>query len=111
MMMIRIQRQKTLQEILQIRWRKYLLLHDHLQHRSPEITVRIARALHHRERVLHLPVQRQNTHVGAPVTFPATAPGPGGVGGEALGGEKGVSFIVFVAAVPPVATKVGVFGA
>jgi len=109
--MTRIQRQKTLQEILQIRRRKYLLLHDHLHHRSPEITVRVARALHHRERVLHLPVQRQNTHVGAPVTFPATAPGPGGVGGEALGGEKGVSFIVFVAAVPPVATKAGVFGA
>ncbi|KAH1251742.1 hypothetical protein HKD37_05G014344 [Glycine soja] len=76
MVVMRIQRQKTLQEILQIRGRKNLLLDDHFEHRSPEITVRVAGALHHRERVLHLPVQRQNTHVGAPVIFAAPASAP-----------------------------------
>lgn len=111
MMVMRIQRQKTLQEILQISGRKNLLLDDHFEHRSPEITVRVAGALHHRECILHLPVQRQNTHVGAPFIIPAPAPGPGGIRGEAFRGEKGVGFVVFVTAIPPVSTKVGVFGA
>ncbi|KAJ0823422.1 hypothetical protein HanRHA438_Chr16g0785791 [Helianthus annuus] len=56
MMHPRIQRQITLQQLLQITLLEHLLLNNHLHHRPLEIIVRIRRPLHHRKTLLHLPL-------------------------------------------------------
>ncbi|KAL6974405.1 hypothetical protein U1Q18_028587 [Sarracenia purpurea var. burkii] len=57
MMTIRVQRQESFQQVLQISASEYMLFHDHFHHRTPEISVRIDRPLHHRETFLHFPLQ------------------------------------------------------
>lgn len=53
MVMVWIEREKAAQQILQIRSSEDMLLYNHLHHWIPEIGVRIAGALHHRQAVLH----------------------------------------------------------
>lgn len=53
-----IQRQKTMQQLLQIFLIKHLLLQYHLHHRPLEVLVRILRLLHHREALSHFPFHR-----------------------------------------------------
>lgn len=123
-MVMRVQGQKTLQQMFKLLYPKYLLLHNHLHHRRPEIIVRIARSLHHRKTVFHLPTfyQRQHTHFSVALApgagarrssstaiFPAMEPPstwPRRVWGETLGREERVCLVFLAANRPPPTTIV-----
>lgn len=47
--MVRVQGQEALEQPLQLLGSEHLFLDDHLHHRLPEISIWIARLLHHRE--------------------------------------------------------------
>lgn len=67
----RIQRQETAQQPVQIRRREYLLLHDHLHHRSPEVGAWISGALLDR-----VALADANAAAAAFLDFPAVSSPP-----------------------------------
>ena len=113
--MMRIQREKTLQELFKIFSWKYLFLNNHLQHWHSKIIIRIARFLHHCKTIFHFPFQRQNSHFRPPA--PASSSPPRLVSSvrcrrirrTRFRREKGVCFIIIIlilATVPPCTTEI-----
>lgn len=91
----RVQRQEPMQQVPELRAAHDLVLHDHLEHRPPEVAQRVRRLLHHRHALLHAPGPAAAALAqGPPVPPPAPSagfrisgdavaggrPGPGGVG-------------------------------
>ncbi|KAK3436485.1 hypothetical protein EUGRSUZ_C01039 [Eucalyptus grandis] len=107
-MVVGVEGEEAVQEPLQVLGREHLPLHDHLHHRRPEVTVRVARPLHDREAPLHVAavVLAQGHDVrgrrsppppparARPPDGAAAALGLGGVGGEAPGREQGLRLVV-----------------